>query len=79
MMWKSLKTLVEIIAELPSEDRIAPQAMPQTHYLNGEQSFADELTHLLPKESAHSWIKTRFGRTDEALPYKYPMKESLAS
>jgi len=47
-MWKTLKTLVETIAELTSEDRLIPQAMPQTHYLNSQQDFADELTLLMP-------------------------------
>ncbi len=47
IMWKSLKTLMEIVAELPNEAQISAQAMPQTHYLNGKRGVMGKLP-LLP-------------------------------
>ena len=49
-MWKTLKTILQIIAELPGEPSISARAMPQTHYLNDERGFMDELVLLLPAE-----------------------------
>lgn len=44
-----INTLMSIIAELPDHPPV--QAMPQTHYLNGERGFMDEVTLLLPRGS----------------------------
>ena len=57
-MWKLLKTVVEFIAELPSEPHTSARAMPQTHYLNGERAFMDELVLLIPMRSEQLEVQT---------------------
>jgi len=40
-MWQALKTIVEVIAEMPNEKRSVGQAMPETHYLVPEQDLTE--------------------------------------